>query len=427
MESNQDSIQFQSLVPESDTTGNSDEVPHKEMTFLPTFMNILSTLTGAEVLSVSNSMTLMGYIPSIIMMVCTTILSYFGTIIVLKLREKVAAESINDLATRIIAPWAGTVYSALTLCFTYSCQVAYLIVGADSVTHWIGMAGYPQYEKGWKRSIVVLIYSLVLPVLLSVPREMKILSLISSFAITIQAIYFSGLVYEGIKYLPKQGIHPTVESHIEGKLLFFNAFAIYSQLYAFPSVVLPLVRYFSKDMQKRARLIGASFVSCFSISFIPGVIGYLIFGVDTHQISISSFPSSDIVIQIIRVGFFIVVNASYTVVSITVMQDVSSLLYKVQNPADLPFLKRGSALFIANALPVGVAMILPNVRPAFEIGGAFGGCLSNFFIPPLLWVVKSSKKWYTPLNIFMILFSLFGLVSAGIATFQAVDDAINGV
>jgi amino acid permease len=425
MESNFESVQFQSLVPDSEQ--NSIAPEHEEMKFLPTFVNILSTLTGAEVLSVSNSMTLMGYIPSVIMMVCTTILSYFGTIIVLKLREKVAAESINELATRIIAPWAGTVYSSLTLCFTYSCQVAYLIVGADSVTHWIGMAGYPQYESGVRRSIVVLIYALILPVLLSVPREMKILSLISSFAVFIQAFYVSGLIYEGIRYLPKQGIDPTVESYIKGGMLFFNAFAIYSQLFAFPSVVLPLVRYFSKDMQKRAQLIGASFVSCFSISFIPGVIGYLIFGSETHQISISSFPSNDVVIQIIRVGFFVVVNASYAVVSITVMQDISSLLYKVQNPADLPFFKRVSALFLANALPVGIAMILPNVRPAFEIGGAFGGCLSNFFIPPLLWVVKSSKKWYHPFNILMSLFSLFGLVSAGIATYQAVVDAIHGV
>lgn len=415
---------YMSLTPDSEVANPVEE--HEELTFFPTFMNILSTLTGAEVLSVSNSMTLIGFIPSIVMMVCTTILSYIGTIIVLKLREKVSAESINDLATKIVAPWAGTAYSILTLCFTYSCQVAYLIVGADSVTQWVGMAGWPQFSKGWKRSVLVLIYSLVLPVMLSIPREMKILGVISSCAILCQVLYVGGMIYEGIRYLPKQGIDPTVESYREGSMLFFNAFAIYSQLYAFPSVVLPLVRYYNKDMQKRARLIGASFVGCFSITIIPGVIGYLIFGVKTDQISISSFPSNDIMIQIIRVGFFLVVNASFAVVSITVMQDISSLFYKIHDPADLPFLKRVLALLLSNALPVVIAMVLPNVRPAFEIGGAFGGCLSNFFVPPLLWVVKSEKKWYTPLNLFMLAFSLFGLVSAVIATYQAVEDAIHG-
>ena len=402
------------------------EEKQQETGFFAAFMNILNTLTGAEVLSVSNSMTLIGYVPSIVLMVFTTVLSYLGTILVLKLRDYVAAESINDLATKIVAPWAGTAFSILTLFFTYSCQVAYLIVGGDSVIQWASMAGWHECESGWMRSLLVMGYSLVLPVLLSIPREMKILSAISTSAIFCQILYVVAMIYEAIRYLPKYGIDPTVESYRTGGMLFFNAFAIYSQLYAFPSVVLPLVRYYSKDMTERARLIGASFVACFSITLIPGAIGYLLFGQNTAQISISSFPNDDIFMQVVRVGFFLVVNASYAVVAISVMQDISSLCFKVHDPATLPLWKRALALFLANAPPVIIAMFLPNVRPAFEVGGAFGGCLSNFFVPPLLWIVLSKKKWYTPLNLAMLAFSLFGLVSAVIATYQAILDAING-
>ncbi|EAY04130.1 Transmembrane amino acid transporter protein [Trichomonas vaginalis G3] len=398
--------------------------PDDYMKFFPAFMNILNTLTGAEVLSVSNSMTLIGLIYSIGLMVITTILSYLGTILVLYLRNQVDAESINELATKIIGKWGGNVYSALTLCFTYSCQTAYLYIGADSVIGWTKLAGLKNWDHGLKRSLQVFIYAMVLPVLLTIPREMKILSIVSTGAILCQVIYVSGMMYEGIKILPSQGIDPTCESHIFG-IVFFNAFAIYSMLYAFPSVVLPLVRNYNPDMRKRYVLIGASFVACFSITIIPGTIGYLLFGRRTNQIVYASFDHSDIFMQIVRVGFFIVVNASYAVVSITVMQDLSSIFCHVEDPADLPFKKRVIALLVANLPPVAFAMFLPEIRPAFEVGGAFGGCLSNFFVPPLLYVILSKKRWFSPMNLLMIAFSLFGLVSAVIATYQAVVDALN--
>ena len=107
------------------------------------------------------------------------------------------------------------------------------------------------------------------------------------------------------------------------------------------------------------------------------------------------------------------------------MQDLSSIFCHVEDPADLPFKKRVIALLVANLPPVAFAMFLPEIRPAFEVGGAFGGCLSNFFVPPLLYVILSKKRWFSPMNLLMIAFSLFGLVSAVIATYQAVVDALN--
>lgn len=392
--------------------------------FFPSFMNILNTLTGAEVLSVSNSMTLIGLVYSIVLMVGTTILSYLGTVIVLHIRHKVDAESINELATKIIGKWGGNSYSALTLCFTYSCQVAYLFIGAESVIHWTELAGLKGWNHGIKRSLQVMIYAVFLPVVLTIPKELKVLSIISTGAIICQIMYVSGMIYEGIRYFPKQGFAPTVETHIFG-IQFFNAFAIYSMLYAFPSVVLPLVRNYNPNMRKRYFLIGASFMACFSITLIPGTIGYLLFGRATNQIVYASFEHTDIIMQIVRIGFFIVVNASYAIVSITVMQDISSIIFKVEDPGSLPLCKRVSALLISNVPPVLIAMFLPEIRPAFEVGGAFGGCLSNFFVPPLLFVILSEKRWFHPLNLAMLAFSLFGLVSAAIATYQAVIDAMH--
>lgn len=421
-------MDYQSLTSIEST--NQDEFVENKgqtleyMKFFPTFMNILNTLTGAEVLSVSNSMTLIGFVYSIILMVFTTILSYLGTIVVLKIRAKVDAESINELATKICGNWGGYVYSILTLCFTYSCQIAYLFIGAESVLNWADLIGMHSWQHGIKRSLVVMIYAICLPVLLTFPKELKILSIVSTSAILCQVLYVSGMIYEAIRYIPSQGINPTCEKFKFG-LEFFNAFAIYSMLYAFPSVFLPLVRNYNPDIRSRYRLIGASFVGCFTLTIIPGVIGYLIFGVDTNQIVISSFDSHDIFMQIVRVGFFIVVNASFAVNGINVIQDICSLVFKEQNPAKLAFVKRVAVLLITNVPPVLISMFLPEIRPVFEVGGAFGGCLSNFFVPPLLYIILHKKNGWSFTNILMGLFSLFGLISAGIATYQAVIDAMD--
>ena len=129
--------------------------------------------------------------------------------------------------------------------------------------------------------------------------------------------------------------------------------------------------------------------------------------------------------QIVRVGFFIVVNASFAVNGINVIQDICSLVFKEQNPAKLAFVKRVAVLLITNVPPVLISMFLPEIRPVFEVGGAFGGCLSNFFVPPLLYIILHKKNGWSFTNILMGLFSLFGLISAGIATYQAVIDAMD--
>ena len=59
------------------------------------------------------------------------------------------------------------------------------------------------------------------------------------------------------------------------------------------------------------------------------------------------------------------------------------------------------------------------------IGGAFGGGCSNLVFPPLMWVILSTKKWYSPTNLLCIIFFVIGTIFSIIATVEAVIDAIN--
>ncbi|OHT03737.1 Transmembrane amino acid transporter protein [Tritrichomonas foetus] len=415
----------QTLLVNFDYIENSSSAMSKKPKYshcFTTMMNLLNTLVGAEILGIANSMTLCGLYVSVALMVITASLSYAATILVVRLQNRTGAESINDLASKILGKWGGNLLSGLTLCFTYSCQVAYLVIGAETVCSWFDIAKLYEWETGWRRSLVVLIYSLALPIALTIPRNMKFLDTASTAAIGCLVVFVIVMIVKGALWFPKHGINPTVESYNFG-LSIFNALAIYAMIFALPAIVLPLIKPFHPSLRKRYFLVGSAFMTCFTIILIPSVIGYLMFGKSTEQIIFQSFDSNDLVIQIVRVTFFFVVNASFPVVGIAVATDISDIVFKVHDPATLPWKKRIIALAIADVPPLLIAMVLPKVRPALEIGGAFGGCLTNFFFPPMLWFMQSDKRWNHPSNILCLLFASFGLVSAAIATYQAFEDA----
>lgn len=404
----------------------SSELQQRDYQSFPiALLNLLNTLIGPEILGVANSMIFCGLSFSVVLLMITALLSYIGTIFILNLQHMVQAESINDMATKIVGRWAGQLFSAITLFFTFSNQISYLIVGSETICTWLSLGHLDSWTHGWRRSIAVLAYSLALPVALSIPRQMEFIDTASMFAIVAQLTFVISMVYKGIKFFSFQhhSIHPTCETGVLN-INFFNAFSIYSTLFALPAVVLPQLEPFTPKLKSRYWLLGTAFVLCFTIDIIPSAIGYLMFGDETNQILYSSFDKSDILMQVVRGGFFFVVNAAYPIVSLMVTTDLGSMIYNQHNPRELPWNKRIVCLLLANSLPVFIAMILPEVRPAFEIGGAFGGCLSNFFFPPLLYLIQLRKKWYHPMSIGLILFAVWGFVAMIVSTYEAVIDAI---
>ena len=401
-----------------------DNKPKEYASCFVTMMNLLNTLIGAEILGIANSITLSGLVLSVALMVCTSLLSYAATIIVIRLQNRTKSESINEMASKLLGRWGGNTLSILTLCFTYSAQVAYLVIGAETIESWLKLAGYPDWTIGWRRSIVVFFYAISLPIALTIPKKMTFLNTASTTAIGFLFVFVIVMIYKTFLYIPLHGINPTCESYIFSFHI-FNALAIYAMIFALPAIILPLLNPYDPSLNRRYFLIGGSFLTSFTLILIPSVCGYLMFGSSTEQIIFGSFDTKDFIIQIVRATFFFVVNASFPVVGIAVTTDISSLLFKVHDPSKLDWGRRIKALFIADLPPLLIAMVLPKVRPALEIGGAFGGCLTNFFFPPLLWVKQSNYGWFHWTNILLMIFTLFGLLSAAIATYQAVLDAIH--
>jgi len=411
------------MAVEATPGGVSQFTPVKYVSMFVTMMNVLNTLIGAEILGIPNSMTFAGLVPSVSLLCVTALLSFGATLEIVRLQSRFKATSVNDLTDKLLGRTGSVLLSALTLVFTYSLLVAYLVTAAETIESWLKLAGAHAWASGWRRALVVGGYALVLPVPLTCPRRMDFLNAASSFAVLCLFFYVGVIVAKGVMWFPEHGVSASVETAVFN-LSFFNAFSIDCLMFALPGIILPLMVPYHPGLNKRYRLVGGAFVLCFFITIVPGTIGYLMFGAETDQIIFHSFPDSDMLMQATRVAFFVVLNASYPVVGMTVVAELFGLIYKGNGPARAPLRERVVVLVIANVPPVIVAMVLPKVRPALAIGGAVGGSLTNFLIPPLLWIKQSEERWSHWTIVLNLILIGFGIVCAVIATYEAVLDAI---
>jgi hypothetical protein len=318
---------------------------------------------------------------------------------------------------------AGLIYSILNLIDLGCCQIAYIDVGCDVINGWLEVVGLHEWNDGWKRQLLVLIYSLLIPVALTIPRNFSVLSAASTASTIVLGIYVFVMIYEGCIHLGVQGVSPTALNWSLG-LNSVNAFSIYTTTFAIPAVVLPLMSHFNRNVRKRYAVLGNSFVICWVLVVIPSVIGYLIFGNLCDQDILSSFDGQDWMIQFARGSFFIVLNASYPVIAFVMSCDVSTLLFGLWNAAVLPTVKRIVVLVFVNAPVVLIAMLMPDMRPILEIGGALGGCVCNFVYPPLLWFLShDGLPWFSSGKLPMMVFAGLGVLCALLAIQQASLDA----
>jgi amino acid permease len=385
--------------------------------------NLLNTLIGAEILGIPNSFTLCGFIPGVLMLTLAAILSYFSSVIVVRLGNRTELDNMNEISERFLGNVAGNLYSILNLVDLSCCQIAYLDVGSDVISGWFEMFGLRGWNVGWKRPLVVFIYSLLIPVALTIPRNISVISAASTASTIVLGIYVFVMICEGAMHLGTEGISPTASNWILG-MNSINAFSIYTTTFAIPAVILPLMGQFDRNVRRRFGVLGNSFIICWLLVVIPSSIGYLIFGVMCDQDVLSSFDGQDLMIQFARCSFFIVLNASYPVMAFVMSCEVSTLFFSHWNAAVLPFLKRLIVLLVVNVPVVLIAMLMPDMRPILEIGGALGGCMCNFVYPPLLWFLsREGVPWFSLSRLPMIIFAALGVVCAILAIRQASVDA----
>ena len=398
---------------------------HEDILHTSTFsttMNLLNSVLGAGVLSISNSYTFCGLIPSTLILTISAILSYLSSFMIIKVNSKYHCESLPTLTKLTLGSFGSFTIGISSILFCYSSMTAYILMGSEIVQTWLTLLNI-EIKTFFDRSIFILTYSLLIPVALTIPRQLSILSFVSFSCFLALLIYTFSILFKGINYLNHFGINPTVEKGILN-LKIFNSLAIYSLALALTVVMIPIIQRMVPVTKKRLLSAGSAFFLSFLIVIIPGVIGYLMFGSESKPVILSNFDNKDHLIIIVKAAYFIVLVASYPVLGLTIFGVSSKALFNHDIPQTLPWSKRIICLIIVNIFPVLISIFMPNVRPVMAIGGALGGGLSNFVFPPLIWFKASNNKWYSFQNLLCLLFAFFGILSSGIATYEAIIDAI---
>lgn len=408
-------------TPEEDQ-GEAQPPPLRVKRFA-TIMNILNSLLGAGILSVPNSFLATGIVPSIFIITLIAILSHICAVMTIKLERRANADGLDDLVFKVFGKVGSICVSIGSMLFCISCMVAYLVISAGTIESWLEAGGILLTEK-WQRYLLVLLNSIILPCALTLPRTIKFLGPCSTITTFFICFYAVAMIAKAIIIFPKREYKPEIVIAKAGMGL-FSSISIYGLAFALPVVVLPLLHPYNPDLKKRSIASGSATLMCYVLVVIPSIIGYMMYGEDTAILILDNFDAKDVLMIIVRGGFYFVASFSYPAIGQSLMSAWSNIFYSDDNQGELSTLKRIPVLAATNIIPVVIAVFLPNARPALSIGGAMGGCLVDFFFPAIMWLKLSKKKLYHPQNIACIILAIFGIGTAIISTYQAVVDAID--
>jgi len=398
------------------------EQPLRRVRRFATIMNLLNSLLGAGILSVPSSFTNAGIIPSVLLLLFIAVLSYIGTAQVIKLQLDTKSDGYDALVLVIAGKIGSIIYSILNLIFLILAMLSYIVLGGDMLISWFSLTKL-KVDTLMSRALVILIYSFAIPVLLTIPRNITILSYFSTATVFCIILFVIAMIIKGGIYFKSNKINSTCVN-AKFDLSVFYAISIYGLSFSLPAVTPPVIHEYNTNYHKRKIVAISAIVLCFILVIIPALFGYLMFGEKTEGNVLKNFPDDDTFIIIIRAAFFLVVSFSYPCVAQAVMCSWSQLIYKNNFANQLPASKRIVILILTNIVPILVGMFLPQAKPALGIGGALGGCIVDFAYPPILWIMYYKLKC-GKVYVLCVIFAIFGFVTAGISTYEGFVDAID--
>lgn len=388
-----------------------------------TVMNLLNSLLGAGILSVPSSFINVGLFPSIVLLTGIAIVSYFATFMVMRLQIETKSAGFDELTLKVSGRVSQVILSVLTLLFLEFAMLAYIILAGDFIISWFNLA-HVDLTTLWRRAGMILGYSLVLPVALTIPRSIRFLSYFSTATVFFIMLFVLSMIIRAGTNLHKTGVHPKI-SYGKFSMDVFYALAIHGLAFSLPIIALPIVFNYNPTIKKRNIAAIAATILCFVLVVIPSILGYLMFGTETNGNVLKNFPDNDVLMIIVRIGFFFVVTFSYPCVAQPVMGSWGQMIFGNNDAPSLPLCQRVTVEIITHFIPIIIAMFLPESKPILGVGGALGGCVVDFCYPALLWYMFFKPSWKTAEFWLVLLLGIFGLITGIISTYQAVKDVIN--
>lgn len=398
-------------------------LPPQVGTFI-TVVNLINTLLGSGIIAVPNSFHSQGIVPSLILLILIAFLSHLTTCIIFKLQIKFKADGYDSLVFQILGKAGQVIYSIFSLLFLLPNMIAYLIIGGDIITSWFEKANIDLKPLGW-HALMIFIYSFLLPIPITIPKGIKIISFFSFITFICMFLYIAVMFYEIHRYFGQHRITKTTYSIARWDFYFFSAISVFSESFNLPSVALPIVYNYEEHYQSRRKVSAITMILAFIFVFIPSVIGYCIFGEDTNQNILLNFDSNDIAFLFVRIAFFIIVNSSFPVVARSVEATWGEFFFKINNPEFLYGWRRAVILIVTCGIPLIVAMLLPKAKAAIAIGSASGGFIVAFVFPAILYLKTTRKPMKHPICVGCIILAIIGIGLSCVSTYASVLEAVH--
>lgn len=388
-----------------------------------TFFNLINTLVGAGIVSVPSTFTACGVGPTVMLLITSAWLCFFGGVTLVGIQRETNAKGITEIAYKILGKWAQHTVSIFQLIFCLSCTVAYLIIGANQVMSWMKLAKL-NMDGLWKWALVVLIYWCVLPGIMTFPRHMTCLSKFAIPSVLGVILYFIAIIIRASQKLSLPDCPPEDTIGIKFGMGLFTSFGVHALTFSLQVVMMPIITPYNPSVRKRVRIIGYTFMSCFLIIVVPGLLGYLMYGQSTSSDVLSSFPDNDILMIFVRIGMFISVSASYPAIVVSMVASLGGMIWNESLPEEMPTKHRLILIPSINAVVVAIAIFLSDIKPILGVGGALGGCIVGFVFPSLCRLVLRTQPLTHWISILHIIFVIFGIVASILCTYSSINDAI---
>ena len=362
-------------------SGTSEKSQVDQINTFGTIMNLLNSVLGISILTIPNFMINTGIIGSIILLLIISFLSYYSTKIILTLQIETESDGFDSIALKLLGKKGSILLSFVMLLFLVIGLISFLIIGSDMIKSWLTLLGY-QSSTFQSRTIIILIYSFLIPFLLTFPRSISFLSFFSTITVFCIFLYVFSIIIKSIGIIYKNGIHNSVV-YFKFNFGIFQTLAIFGLSFCFPAIILPIIKSYDELLDQRKNVSKIAIFLCFLLIGTSGILGYLSFGNTSDPNILNSFSNNDYLIIIVRFSFFIVVSFAYPLVAQGVMCSWSSLFFNHNHASSLPTIKRLFIIFMTNIIPLLFAIFLSSVKTALAIGGALGSCLVNFTYPGL--------------------------------------------
>lgn len=417
--------------------GENDDVPSSSpeevgtTTTFETFVNLCNTVLGAGIITNSSTFKGVGIIVGTLLMVLNVWLSNFSALIMLQLGKALKVDSLEYLADKVLGK-AGKFATGIPLTiFCVVCTVGYLIIGTDIIVSWLVLAGVSELTLsgyGW-RFLITTLYLVIIPGPMTYLRSLSCLAKLSLPTTSSLFLYFFATIgqciYTAIKKdrtFPDSSCYADVTS---GGTSVFLAFGVHSLTFALQTCLLAPVAPYDPSLKKRTIVTGYTYIFAFTLTIIPGLLGYFYFGNNLVNDQLpNNFGDSPLWI-IVNIGIFLKVSTSYPGVSVTTFASLSKMIFNDDIINRLPDMKRIILVTIVNVINLIISVFLKDsVKPILGIGGSLGACVLSFILPSICVLLITTRAYTHWTNILHVLFIVFGVFATIACTYSSVEGVI---